>query len=88
MIRSAVRAVFVTFAIFVLLVLSVAVTRAQDTTGTILGTVVDSSGGVLPGVTVEARSPSKMLTSLLLKLAVARSEIPSPLKSPATMEIP
>src|SRR5262245_53431690 len=31
---------------------------AQEQTGSIQGTVKDSSGGVLPGVTVEARSPS------------------------------
>src|SRR5689334_19674506 len=56
MIRSAVRAVFVTFAIFVLLVLSMAVARAQDTTGTILGTITDASGAVLPGVTVSVKN--------------------------------
>src|SRR5262245_45518019 len=31
---------------------------AQEQTGSIQGVVRDSSGGVLPGVTVEARSPS------------------------------
>src|SRR3954468_23452298 len=49
MIRLRLRAVF---AIFVTFVLSVALARAQDTTGTILGTITDASGAVLPGVTV------------------------------------
>src|SRR4051794_41853399 len=31
---------------------------AQEQTGSIVGVVKDSSGAVLPGVTVEARSPS------------------------------
>ena len=33
--------------------------RAQETRGSIEGTVKDASGGVLPGVTVEAKSPSR-----------------------------
>src|SRR5215218_6333487 len=34
-----------------------AVTSAQETTATIAGVVKDASGGILPGVTVEAASP-------------------------------
>ena len=41
-----------------LLVASAAQVRAQSSTGRISGTVVDSSGAVLPGVSVEATSPS------------------------------
>ena len=32
--------------------------HAQEQSGTILGVVKDTSGAVLPGVTVEVRSPS------------------------------
>ena len=53
MIRPTVRAVL---AIFVIFALPVAVVRAQDTTGTILGTITDASGGVLPGVTVTVKN--------------------------------
>ena len=48
--RLALRVVFVIFA------LSVAVAHAQDTTGTILGTITDASGAVLPGVTVSVKN--------------------------------
>src|ERR1044071_8307529 len=37
--------------------------RAQGQTGTISGVVRDASGGVLPGVTVEASSPALIETS-------------------------
>jgi hypothetical protein len=50
MIRLTLRCVFVIF------VLSVTVARAQDTTGTILGTITDASGGVLPGVSVTVKN--------------------------------
>src|SRR5207247_7244994 len=40
------------------LLASAAAALAQEQTGAIQGTVKDSSGAVLPGVTVEARSPS------------------------------
>ena len=53
MIRPTLRAVF---AIFVTFVFSVPFARAQDTTGTILGTISDASGAVLPGVTVTAKN--------------------------------
>jgi hypothetical protein len=41
---------------FVIFCLSVAFARAQDTTATLLGTVTDSSGAVLPGVTVAIKN--------------------------------
>ena len=56
MIRPALRFVFVTFATLMMFVLSVASARAQDTTGTILGTITDASGAVLPGVTVTVKN--------------------------------
>jgi hypothetical protein len=37
---------------FVILSISALSVRAQDTTGTILGTITDASGAVLPGVSV------------------------------------
>jgi hypothetical protein len=43
--------------VFVFLFTSTALTLAQ-TTGSIVGRVVDESGGVLPGVSVEARGPA------------------------------
>ena len=56
MIRPALRFAFVTFVTFMIFVLSVALARAQDTTGTILGTITDASGAVLPGVTVTVKN--------------------------------
>jgi hypothetical protein len=53
MIRPTLRSVF---AIFVIFVLSVGLVRAQDTAGTILGTITDASGGVLPGVSVTVKN--------------------------------
>ena len=35
---------------------STVVALAQDTTGTILGTITDASGAVLPGVTVTVKN--------------------------------
>jgi Carboxypeptidase regulatory-like domain/TonB-dependent Receptor Plug Domain len=44
------------FSIFILLIAAMAMPLAAQTTGSISGHVTDSSGGALPGVTVEARS--------------------------------
>ena len=46
------------FLALVCLTLSAAMASAQVPTGTISGRVTDSSGGVLPGVTVTASSPN------------------------------
>src|SRR5262245_10668743 len=46
------------FLALVCLTLSAAMASAQVPTGTISGRVTDSSGGVLPGVTVTATSPN------------------------------
>src|SRR6185295_2213944 len=42
----------------VVLLLAVAAAAAAQTTGSIVGRVTDEAGGVLPGATVEAKSPS------------------------------
>jgi carboxypeptidase family protein/TonB-dependent receptor-like protein len=42
----------------VVLLFAVATAAAAQTTGSIVGRVTDEAGGVLPGVTVEARSPA------------------------------
>jgi hypothetical protein len=44
--------------LLVVLLLTVAVPSAAQTTGSIVGRITDEGGGVLPGVTVEAKSPS------------------------------
>lgn len=46
--------------VFPVLLLLVAVHGFAQTTGGLIGRVTDSTGGALPGVTVEARSPSLM----------------------------
>jgi Carboxypeptidase regulatory-like domain len=50
---------------------------AQEQSGSILGVVKDSSGAVLPGVTVEARSPS------LVGVQIATSEVDGSYRFPA-----
>ena len=40
------------------LVAHAGVAQGQTASGSILGTVLDSTGGVLPGVTLSAKSPS------------------------------
>jgi hypothetical protein len=42
-----------------LLILSASLVTAQEQTGVLVGTVTDTDGAYLPGVTVEARSPSQ-----------------------------
>jgi hypothetical protein len=42
-----------------LLILSASLVTAQEQTGILVGTVVDTEGAFLPGVTIEARSPSQ-----------------------------
>jgi hypothetical protein len=63
-VRAATTLVFVTLA---LLVLGIREARTQGQTGSIAGVVRDTSGAVLPGVTVEAASPA------LIRLAPLRS---------------
>ena len=52
------RAAMTGFLALAVLILGVAGAYAQGQSGTIAGVVRDSSGGVLPGVTVEAASPA------------------------------
>jgi hypothetical protein len=47
-------------ALLALVLLLAVPSAAQEQRGSIEGTVRDSSGGVLPGTTVEARSPSQV----------------------------
>ena len=49
---------------------------AQGQTGSIAGTVKDSSGAVLPGVTVEAASPA-----LIEKVRTVVTDGPAPIES-------
>ena len=54
--KLAVRAAFVCAAVAILVAFATTSALAQ-TTGQIIGTIVDAQGGVLPGVTVTASSP-------------------------------
>src|SRR5262245_55041024 len=47
-----------TFAFFLYVICTVGVASAQSATGSIAGVVKDTTGAVLPGVTVEASSPA------------------------------
>jgi hypothetical protein len=76
MIRQADRVVVVTFAVFLLFVLSVAIARAQDTTGTILGTITDASGAVLPGVTVSIKNTDTSQSRTVVSDAAGRYRVP------------
>jgi carboxypeptidase family protein len=62
-----------------------AVAVAQEQGGSIQGTVKDSSGGVLPGVTVEARSPS--VVGVNTAITDARGEYRFPALPPGVYEI-
>ena len=50
------RGCFRTFLALALFVGAATIVTAQETTGTITGTVTDTTGGVLPGVTVNVRN--------------------------------
>ena len=70
MIRLALRFVFVVFA------LSTVAAFAQDTTGTILGTITDSSGAVLPGVTITVKNTDTSQTRVAVSDAAGRYRMP------------
>jgi hypothetical protein len=55
MTRHALRSLLVSFVCLLMFAMPLA---AQEQRGSIEGLIKDSSGGVLPGVTVEARSPA------------------------------
>jgi hypothetical protein len=61
---------------FVTFCLSVALAHAQDTTGTILGTVTDSSGAVLPGVTVTVKNVDTSQTRTVVSDERGRYRLP------------
>ncbi len=62
---------------FALVILCLAASaRAQDTTGTILGTITDSSGAVLPGVTVSVKHVDTGQTRTVITDASGRYRLP------------
>jgi hypothetical protein len=61
---------------FVIFCLSTAVVRAQDTTGTILGTLTDSSGAVLPGVSITVKHVETDQTRTVTSDEAGRYRVP------------
>src|SRR5437016_2449509 len=61
---------------FVIFSLSVAIASAQDTTGTILGTITDASGAVLPGVTITVKNVDTSQARTLVSDAAGRYRVP------------
>jgi uncharacterized surface anchored protein len=63
---------------FALVILSVSAVsaRAQDTTGTILGTITDASGGVLPGVSVTIKNTDTSQSRTVVTDAAGRYRMP------------
>ena len=70
---------------FVIFCLSAAPAPAQDTTGTILGTVTDSSGAVLPGVTVTVKNVDTSQVRTVVSDTAGRYRLP--LLSPGRYEV-
>src|ERR1041384_5926400 len=66
---------FVGFAL-VILSFAVSTSRAQDTTGTILGTITDSSGAVLPGVTVTVKNTDTSQSRSVVSDVAGRYRLP------------
>ncbi len=64
-------------ALLVVFVSSVSAAEAQETTGTILGTVSDSSGAILPGVTVAAKHAETGQTRSIVTDGSGRYRMPS-----------
>ena len=61
---------------FLIFILSAASAGAQDTTGTILGTITDASGGVLPGVTVTVKNVDTSQARTIVSDAAGRYRMP------------
>src|SRR6185503_16389967 len=61
---------------FVILVLCAASAAAQDTTGTILGTITDASGAVLPGVTISVKNVDISQTRTIVSDEAGRYRVP------------
>lgn len=70
--------------VFVVL-LTAAPAMAQERTGSIAGSITDSSGGVLPGATIQATSPS--LVGVQTAIADAQGNYRFPALTPGTYEI-
>jgi len=64
------------------------VTRAQETRGSIEGVVKDTSGAVLPGVSVEARSPSLVGVSTAITVYVKQNAASAVLTAEVINRIP
>jgi len=67
--------------VFVVL-LTAAPAMAQERTGSIAGSITDSSGGVLPGATIQATSPS--LVGVQTAIADAQGNYRFPALTPGT----
>jgi len=61
---------------FLILVLFAASAAAQDTTGTILGTITDASGAVLPGVTISVKNVDTSQTRAIVSDSAGRYRVP------------
>jgi carboxypeptidase family protein/TonB-dependent receptor-like protein len=61
---------------FAILSLSAVAVFAQDTTGTILGTITDASGAVLPGVTVTVKNTDTSQSRTIVSDAAGRYRMP------------
>ena len=57
--------VFALAVVMALVGLSGSAAAGQETAGSIVGRIVDEGGGVLPGVTVTAKSPSLQVTEVV-----------------------
>ena len=71
--------------LFILALLAVLPAEAQETRGSIEGIVKDSTGGGLPGATVEARSPSLVGVASAVSDETGRYRFPS--LSPGIYEV-
>jgi len=61
---------------FLILVLFAASAAAQDTTGTILGTITDASGAVLPGVTISVKNVDTSQARTIVSDSAGRYRVP------------
>ena len=65
------------FVVFTLVLFAALTARAQVTTGTIAGRILDADGGALPGVTVTARQTETGLQRVVTSDAQGRYTVPS-----------
>ena len=69
------------FSVIAILLFSFAGAYAQQTTGTISGTVLDETGGVLPGVDVTAQNTETGATRTVISDDEGRYRLSQPWKS-------